>query len=86
VTDAVLAPSIHDIEGVDDPGGPTLEDVEATWILTSRRTKMAKRVVTVKPSTKAAAQLKVKLAAMDGRTPSPAVLKIANAQPHPTGS
>ena len=32
---------------------------------------MAKRVVTVKPSTKAAAQLKMKLAAMDGKLRAP---------------
>ena len=47
---------------------------------------MARRVVTVKPSEKAAAQLKMKLAAMSGKTPSPAVVKIANAQPRATGS
>ncbi len=44
---------------------------------------MTKRFVIVKPSDKAAAQLKVKLAAMEGKTPSPAVVKIANAQPLP---
>ena len=47
---------------------------------------MARKTVTVKPSAKAAASLKIKLARYRGATASAAVVKVANAEPFDTGT
>lgn len=79
VTDSVLAPTWGRSRSLRTS---TLMAWSSRWILRRREVlTMARRIVSVTPSVKAAASLKVKLTERRGGTPSKAVRKIASAQP-----